>query len=66
MQNETSIKTGDKVRIIKDDWNYVGVTGIVMNTNPVPNSSQCIVNVNGFNITFSINEIEKYEPPRES
>ena len=64
--NNESIKVGDKVKIIKDDWNYVCVTGIVMNTNPVPNSSQCIVNVNGFNMTFSINEIEKYESSRKS
>lgn len=53
------LKTGDKVKIIKDDWNYVGVTGIVMNANPVANSSQCIVNVNGFNMTVSRNDIEK-------
>lgn len=56
---KSNIKTGDKVKVIKDDWNYVGVNGIVMNANPVPNSTQCIVNVNGFNFTLSINEVEK-------
>ncbi|CAB4161943.1 hypothetical protein UFOVP787_5 [uncultured Caudovirales phage] len=65
MNNET-IKVGDKVKIIKDDWNYVGVTGIVMNANPVENSTQCIVNINGFNMIVSRNEIEKYKSSRES
>ena len=44
---------GDRVGLVEDDWSLVGHQFILVDLEPVPGSSQCVVDVCGERITVS-------------
>lgn len=44
---------GEHVRLADDDWDFVGHELIVLDPEPVPGSSQCLITDNGEPITVS-------------
>ena len=50
---QAGIHEGDAVRIAEDDWGLVGHRLVLVDLEPVPGSSQCVVDDCGERITVS-------------
>ena len=48
------MSAGDRVRLADDDWDLVGHDLILLDPEPVPGSSQCLVADDGKPITVSL------------
>ena len=48
-----AIEAGDHVRLLDDDWSLVGHDIIVVDVEPVPGSTQCLVQADGQQRTVS-------------
>ena len=44
---------GDQVGLVDDDWELVGHKLILVDLEPVPGSSQCVIDASGERITVS-------------
>ena len=62
--NVTKFPAGTTVRILSDDWNYNGVTAIMIDPEPVLGSSQCKVQIDGEIVTIPINDVFPFEPKK--
>ena len=50
---DTDFHTGDHVALLEDDWSIVGLDVVMVDVEPVPGSSQCIVRVGQDTVTVS-------------
>lgn len=53
------ISPGDRVRLVDDDWDVVGHELILLDPEPVPGSSQCLITDNGEPITVSLARLRR-------
>ncbi len=56
-----NLKPGTIVRVFSDEWFYNGKVGIMLDPNPVEESSHCLLEIDGETVTISINDVFKYE-----
>ncbi len=52
-RSDSAIEVGDHVRLLDDDWSLVGHDIIVVDVEPVPGSTQCLVQADGQQRTVS-------------
>ena len=50
---QIEIHEGDLVGLVDDDWELVGHKVILVDLEPVPGSSQCVIDADGERITVS-------------
>ncbi len=48
-----AIQAGDHVRLVDDDWSFVGRDIVVVDVEPVPGSTQCVIQADGEQRTVS-------------
>lgn len=49
----TDFHAGDHVALLEDDWSMVGLDLVVVDAEPVPGSSQCLVQAGRDTVTVS-------------
>ena len=54
------IRKGERVRLADDDWDDVGHEFVLIDPEPVPGSSQCLVADNGEPITVSRARLRRF------
>ena len=52
----------DTVRILSDDWSTFGQIATVIDPEPVPGSSQILLDLNGDQITLARGEVAQHKP----
>lgn len=45
--NGFAFKTGDHVALVEDDWELLGSDIVLVDSEPVPGSTQCVVRIDG-------------------
>ena len=51
-----------QVRILSDDWSIFNKIATVIDPEPVPGSSQILLNLNGDQITLARGEVAQHKP----
>ena len=52
-RSSSAIEAGDHVQLLDDDWSLVGHDIVVVDVEPVPGSTQCLVQADGQQRTVS-------------
>ncbi len=50
---QVEMHAGDLVGVMDDDWGLIGHKLVLIDPEPVPGSSQCVIDVDGERITVS-------------
>ena len=57
--NAYDIEAGDHVCLLTDDWTLVGLDIVVIDVEPVPGSTQCLVRADGEQRTVSRGDLRR-------
>jgi hypothetical protein len=57
MQKRDLLKPGTRVVVLSDDWTLHRKEGTMLDPEPVVGSSQCIVELDGEEVTLSIHDV---------
>ena len=57
--NASDIEAGDHVSLLTDDWTLVGRDIVVIDVEPVPGSTQCLVRADGEQRTVSRGDLRR-------
>lgn len=53
LDGSEAFTAGDHVALIEDDWGMVGLDLVMVDVEPVPGSSQCVIRAGGDMVTVS-------------